>query len=588
MARRFWLGVIIVTQLGGVLALEVEAQTVWYVNGALGTNGNGETWGTAFNNLQSALSEATPDQTTPDQIWVAQETYKPSVPTDPNDPRSVCFDMPSGVRVYGGFAGGEGQLGDRRPDLHPTVLSGDIGTAGLSSDNAYCVVLFDGSVVSPWLDGFTITGGYGGYSNSCGAGIFITNEASPTLANLRIVDNEVTGKGAGIDVDSGSPRLTACRFENNRAGNGAGLYIASGAVFVRLDGCTFASNTALQQASALRDDHSGLTQVVNTIFTGNICEGTDRGGTVAQFAYPTGLYINCLFDQNASLGDGAAIWSNSSGGLSLVNCTLTRNACLCGVGGGLYAQESTTVSNCIFWNNADHDDPDGTTEAAQIHWDWSMPTVTHSCVSGLDQLADPPANTNIDDDPTFVGLTTGNLRLLPGSLCLNAGDNTAIAGITLDLDDHDRVVNTTVDMGPYELQSTESDDCNDNGILDECDLNCGPTGGACDIPNCGLGADCNLNGVLDKCEISAEPSLDCNSNGIPDECEGGSMRAGMMEQESLTVGLFPGDTAYAEAWTEYWEWARRQDWGPDSELTGAEQFELMVAKLQELGLPMRP
>ena len=51
MAKQFWLGVIIVTQLGGVMALETEAQTVWFVNGALETNGNGQSWGTAFGKI---------------------------------------------------------------------------------------------------------------------------------------------------------------------------------------------------------------------------------------------------------------------------------------------------------------------------------------------------------------------------------------------------------------------------------------------------------------------------------------------------------------------------------------------------------
>ena len=76
------------------------------------------------------------------------------------------------------------------------------------------------------------------------------------------------------------------------------------------------------------------------------------------------------------------------------------------------------------------------------------------------------------------------------------------------------------------------DDCNSNGILDECDLDCGPPGGPCDIPGCGLSEDCNsnsipdecerdcnTNGVQDRCDIIGGTSADSNSNGIPDECE---------------------------------------------------------------------
>ena len=31
--------------------------------------------------------------------------------------------------------------------------------------------------------------------------------------------------------------------------------------------------------------------------------------------------------------------------------------------------------------------------------------------------------------------------------------------------------------------------------------------------------DCNSNGILDECEIASDPSLDCNDNGVMDECE---------------------------------------------------------------------
>jgi hypothetical protein len=79
-------------------------------------------------------------------------------------------------------------------------------------------------------------------------------------------------------------------------------------------------------------------------------------------------------------------------------------------------------------------------------------------------------------------------------------------------------------------------DCNGNGIPDACDIDCGPTGGSCDVPGCGQSSDCNTNGVPDECEpggledcntnsvvdlcdIAAGTSLDCNYNAIPDECE---------------------------------------------------------------------
>ena len=75
-------------------------------------------------------------------------------------------------------------------------------------------------------------------------------------------------------------------------------------------------------------------------------------------------------------------------------------------------------------------------------------------------------------------------------------------------------------------------DCNENGIPDECDLDCGPAGGECDLPGCGGSGDCNANGIPDDCEpdcngngladdcdIAAGTSADCQPDGIPDECQ---------------------------------------------------------------------
>jgi hypothetical protein len=50
------------------------------------------------------------------------------------------------------------------------------------------------------------------------------------------------------------------------------------------------------------------------------------------------------------------------------------------------------------------------------------------------------------------------------------------------------------------------DDCDSNGVHDECDLGDGA-------------GDCNRNGVIDACEIASGASDDCNENGTPDACE---------------------------------------------------------------------
>jgi hypothetical protein len=69
------------------------------------------------------------------------------------------------------------------------------------------------------------------------------------------------------------------------------------------------------------------------------------------------------------------------------------------------------------------------------------------------------------------------------------------------------------------MVSGASVDCNDNGIVDVCELDCGQPGAGCEIPGCGTAQDCNTNANPDDCDIADFVSFDCNSNGVPDECD---------------------------------------------------------------------
>lgn len=74
-------------------------------------------------------------------------------------------------------------------------------------------------------------------------------------------------------------------------------------------------------------------------------------------------------------------------------------------------------------------------------------------------------------------------------------------------------------------------ECNANGIIDVCETDCNYTDaevtpGFCSAMfGCGTAADCGgggstlPNGVPDACDIAGGASQDCNVNGVPDECE---------------------------------------------------------------------
>ena len=61
--------------------------------------------------------------------------------------------------------------------------------------------------------------------------------------------------------------------------------------------------------------------------------------------------------------------------------------------------------------------------------------------------------------------------------------------------------------GPFSAGVVPPNDCNANGIPDDCDLDSGFSG------------DCNQNGELDDCEILDGSSEDCDANGLPDDCD---------------------------------------------------------------------
>jgi subtilisin-like proprotein convertase family protein len=58
-----------------------------------------------------------------------------------------------------------------------------------------------------------------------------------------------------------------------------------------------------------------------------------------------------------------------------------------------------------------------------------------------------------------------------------------------------------------EAQGSGFNDCNNNGVADECEI------------ASGTAADCNGNEIPDSCDIAAGTSADTNGNGIPDECD---------------------------------------------------------------------
>ncbi|MEL7239768.1 MAG: hypothetical protein AAGK78_12990, partial [Planctomycetota bacterium] len=105
-----------------LLAAPAVAQITWFVDSDAPPGGDGQSWASAFSDLQPAMELALPG----DEIWVAEGVYVPSVIDPIAGEDQPYFLMPDGVAILGGFRGDETSADQRDPDQFESVISGDL------------------------------------------------------------------------------------------------------------------------------------------------------------------------------------------------------------------------------------------------------------------------------------------------------------------------------------------------------------------------------------------------------------------------------------------------------------------------------
>lgn len=245
-----------IASAGGECALFVDGfeGRTWFVNASAPAGGDGSTWPTAFNDLQSALTQA---QST-DTVWMAGGTYKPVAAANPAavtvTERAATFELVSGISILGGFTPDNCRGGSRGAAV--TTLSGDVAgddqdsnadgitDAGLA-DNSYHVLTAD-AVDDVVLDGLTVRGGVADGQGSRSGGGLLQEGGSLALNNVEFAQNHsgTFGSGAGFANLDGVATLSDVRFTgNNATGSGGGMY-ASGDASVRIEEGRFVNNRA--------------------------------------------------------------------------------------------------------------------------------------------------------------------------------------------------------------------------------------------------------------------------------------------------------------------------------------------------------
>ena len=461
MYRQVYRSIFFVIVLFGLgLGLPPAAGDVIYVDdSATAGLDNGSSWENAYIYLQDALRF----RSSGDEIRVGAGTYRPDQGgvTTPNDP-TATFQLITGVTLRGGYAGvGAADPNVHDVDLYETILSGDIGTPAVITDNSYHVVKGNGTNPNTILEGFTITGGYAKSStpNDQGGGMYIY-QGSPTVINCTFSGNTATS-GGGMYNEQSSPEVTDCTITDNSAtgdtGHGGGMYNNDSSPTV--NNCDFISNLA-GWGGGMYNLQSSPT-ITNCTFIGNLGRSYNQsdGGGLYNIDNSHPIITNCVFSGNSTNDKGGAIYDTTSSGSTITNCTFSKNeARLSGSYGGAicsWYDSDPNLTNCIVWGNTASNGSqiyDGTT---------SLTIVTYSDVqggwSGVGNINTDPQFFDADGPDDTAGTVDDDLRLAASIPCADAGDNDAPLLLPTDLAGNPRVADgngdsvAEVDMGAFEF-----------------------------------------------------------------------------------------------------------------------------------------
>lgn len=309
------------------------------------------------------------------------------------------FTLPAGAKIYGGFAGSETGMVDRKYRNHTTTLNG--GAAGP------VITVAAGSGADTIIDGFTITNGSGRRfldtsrrATWKGGGIYSYN-AAPTIQWNHVTGNTAT-QGGGIYCESGTPVLANNVIEGNTAA--ATTYYAGTGGGIALYGAA-----ATVAGNLIRNNSANGALTLN--------HAASSGGALYT------LESDAFFRDNTITGNTAASASYIEISISsprFVNNILALN------GGGVNASSSSEI-------NATYNDLYGNAEV-----DYTGPGTPFA------------SHRNIRVDPLFVDAANANYRLQDASPCINRGYNGVLGVDELDLDLNPRLNDDVVDIGAYE------------------------------------------------------------------------------------------------------------------------------------------
>ncbi|MCG8310644.1 MAG: family 43 glycosylhydrolase [Cytophagales bacterium] len=419
-----------------------EKMPVIYVS-KKGNNKDGKSWVTAFHSLQKAIDLAQPAT----QIWVAAGSYD----------KEITVEDKKALYIYGGF-----EVGGENIQSRTKIAQSEINGQG---DTPQVLTIKNSEYIR--IDGIKITGGNnaGQKANGSGAGVWLKGGGeSIRFANCVISENYASEDGAGVYITNGaSPIFIGCEITSNEANlNGGAVYVdcnADNGYHTRFYNCKISGNRA--------QENGGIAWFV-----------TDQKQT------GTLRFINCLLNDNFTLLEGGNIVMNGGATLLISHCTVVNNrgmskgAAIAHLG---RVPAQNRIINSIFSNNyggalfvADAFEGEDPTSARAQNWTeiqnnlfydnktlslcrYSYKADDYATVKQLN--ATTWASDNVSGDPVFYNHENDDYRLSKGSLAIDEG--TLKNAFPVDMNGQKRFLDfdTTdakVDMGCYEFDGQMS------------------------------------------------------------------------------------------------------------------------------------
>ncbi len=281
-------------------------------------------------------------------------------------------------------------------------------------------------------------------SNAEWGGVSVGAGANATLERLTLLNNGVSGGGAGgINATGGVFTARDCLIKGESATGGSGGAVwLSGASVGTLERCTIIGNGQPDASgSIVRTSNTSSLTLINCLAHSN--EGSTSGAVVINANSIVTLINSTFAGNNPGAGEAMILVSSSSAGQPAR--LVAYNSILRGLaGGGSFVIRRAGTNTALTVNTCNVEG--GLTDGVNI----------------------------TSADPLFINASGGDYRLGTGSPGLNAGDPAFIpVGVTTDLESGPRVVGPGPDLGAYERDSVA---CNLADVTDIGDSGAGPDG----------------------------------------------------------------------------------------------------------------